>query len=168
MKKSSQRKNINFNLYSDDVYCSYGTNNVPLLNEEISSVIEESANNYKIKEKVNIQFNTYEETPIDEDEFVQAYQNTFTSKIKSKKHELKRCMITGLILLCVGILTLLFDVFIEEKLAYFWYEFFNVFAWVFCWGGIEVLTIELTQIQIEINKTKKLTHANITFKRKDL
>ena len=66
MKNKVQRKNINFNLYSEDVYCAYGTNNNPLLNDEISLTIEEAANNYKIKDKLNIQFNTYDDAPIDE------------------------------------------------------------------------------------------------------
>ena len=161
--KQSERKNLNFNLYSDDVYCSYGTDNGPLLNDEIASTIQERANNHKIKDKLSIEFITYEESPIDKTEFLSAYHNTYASKIKSKKHELVRCIYTGAILLIVGILTLLLDVFIEDKVSYFWFEFFNVFAWVFCWGAIEVLTIDLAQIQMEINKVKKLTKADIKF-----
>jgi hypothetical protein len=85
------------------------------------------------------------------------------SKIKTKQHELKRCLITGLILLLIGLVMLCFDVFIENKVPYFWFEFFNVFSWVFCWGAIEVLTIQLVQIKMEINKLKKITNANLLF-----
>ena len=159
----TKRKSLNFNLYSDDVYCSYGTDKGPLLNDEIAQTIENHANNHKIKEDLSITFKTYEESPIDKNEFLQAYSNTYNSKIVEKRHELSRCMITGLILLTVGFLLLWLDVAIEEKVPYFWYELFNVFAWVFCWGGIEVLTIEAIQIILEIKKIKRLTHAHIYF-----
>ena len=160
---NKKRKNLNFDLYSDDVYCSYGTDKGPLLNDEIAQTIENHANNNKVKTRLAITFNTYEESPIDKNEFLQAYSNTYNSKIVEKKHELSRCLITGAILLFVGLALLLFDVTIEEKVPYFWFELFNVFAWVFCWGGIEVLTIELVQIVIEIKKIKRLTNALIHF-----
>ncbi len=163
MDKQIKRKNVSLNLYSDDVYCYYGTDSGAILNTDISSTIEERANNHKIKEKLSINFQTYKESPINQEEFVNAYHNTFSSKIKTKKHEFKRCLITGIILLLVGLAMLCFDVFIENKVSYFWFEFFNVFSWVFCWGAIEVLTIQLIQIQMEINKIKKITEADITF-----
>ena len=160
---NKKRKNLNFDLYSDDVYCSYGTDKGPLLNDEIAQTIENHANNNKVKTRLAITFNTYEESPIDKNEFLQAYSNTYNSKIVEKKHELSRCLITGTILLFVGLALLLFDVSIEDKFPYFWFELFNVFSWVFCWGGIEVLTIELVQIVIEIKKIKRLTNALIHF-----
>lgn len=163
MKAQSERKNVSLNLYSDNVYCYYGTDAGAILNSEITSTIEERSNNHKIKEKLTINFKTYEEAPINQDEFVYAYNNTFSSKIKAKKHEFKRCLLTGVVLLLIGLAMLCFDVFIENKVSYFWFEFFNVFAWVFCWGAIEVLTIQLVQIQMEINKLKKIIHANLVF-----
>ena len=161
--KNTERKNVYLNLYSDNVYCYYGTDSGAILNGEIASTIEERANNHKIKEKLSINFKTYKEAPINQEEFVNAYHNTFSSKIKTKQHELKRCLITGIILLLIGLVMLCFDVFIENKVPYFWFEFFNVFSWVFCWGAIEVLTIQLVQIKMEINKLKKITNANLLF-----
>jgi hypothetical protein len=161
--KKTERKKLNFDLYDNDVYCHYGTENGPLLNDEVASTLQEKANNHKIKDKLLIEFKVNEESPIDKTEFLYAYHNTYSSKIKEKKHEVVRCIYTGIILLIIGILMLALDVSIEDKLPYFWFEFFNVFAWVFCWGAIEVLTIELAQIEMEINKIKKLTKADIVF-----
>ncbi len=163
MKKQTERKNISLDLYNDNVYCYYGTDTGAILNGEIASTIEERSNNHKIKEQLSINFRTHKEAPIDQEEFVSAFHNTFASKIKAKKHEFKRCLLTGIILLVVGLAMLCFDVFIEDKVPYFWFEFFNVFSWVFCWGAIEVLTIQLIQIQMEINKLKKITESNINF-----
>lgn len=159
----NERKILNFDLYDNDVYCHYGTDNGPLLSDEVASTLQEKANNHKIKDKLLIEFKVNKESPIDQTEFLYAYHNTYSSKIKSKKHELVRCIYTGIILLVIGVLMLALDVSIEDNLPYFWFEFFNVFAWVFCWGAIEVLTIELAQIQMEINKIKKLTKADIKF-----
>ena len=159
-----ERKVLNFNLYDKDVYNSYGVDDNPLLNDELAYTIEERANNHKIKTKLAINFKKYSESPINEESFLNAYQNSFNSRIKAKTHELSRCLITGLIMLGVGILMLLFDVFVAETyFHYFRFEFFNVFAWVFCWGGIEVLTVELVQIKMEIGKLEKLTNAEISF-----
>ena len=159
----NRRKSLNIDLYSDDVYSSFGTDNIPLLNDEISHTIETYANNSKAKTKLSINFKTYEEEPIDNDEFLQAYKNTFSSKINEKKFELKRCLILGSSLLIIGLLLLLFDVKIENKVSYYLFELFNIFSWVFCWGAIEVLTIEVAKISIDIQKLKKLINAKITF-----
>ncbi len=159
-----ERKVLNFNLYDKDVYNSYGVDDKPLLNDELAYTIEERANNHKINTKLSINFKKYKESPINEEDFLDAYKNSFSSRIKAKTHELSRCLITGLIMLFVGIAILLFDVFVaEEFFHYFWFEFFNVIAWVFCWGGVEVLTVELIQIKMEIGKLEKLTKAEISF-----
>ena len=63
--------------------------------------------------------------------------------------------------LLVGVAMLAFDVFVMEELNYFLFEFFNVFAWVFCWGGIEILTIELIQLIMEKNKAKRVLNSKI-------
>ena len=55
------------------------------------------------------------------------------------------------------------NVSMENKVPYFWFELFCLLAWVFGWGGVEVLTIELVQIVIEIKKLKRLTNAHISF-----
>jgi hypothetical protein len=158
-----KRKGLSFNLYSDDVYCSYGTDNGPLLNDEMAQTIENRANNHKLKNGLEITFNTYEESPIDKNEFLQAYSNTYNSKIVEKKHELSRCLITGTILMFVGIILLVVFAAVEEHLPLFWVELIDLFAWVFGWGGVEVLTIELIQIAIEIKKIKRLLKAHIHF-----
>ncbi len=163
MKNQNKRVNLSIHLHGNDVYCSSGTDDGLILNDEVTSTIAESANNYEIKENLNINFKANEKSCINEEDFMLAYYNTFVSKMNQKKHELKRCLTTGVILLCVGILVLLFDIFVANQFSDFWYEFFNVFAWVFCWGGIEVLTIEMIQIQIEINKLKRLINSHIFF-----
>ena len=162
--KTDERVILNFNLYAKDVYNSYGVDDRPLLNDELAYTIEEQANNHKIKTNLAINFKKFKKSAINEETFVDAYQNSFNSRIRTKKHELSRCVATGAVMLLVGILMLLFDVFVAEPfMNYFWYEFFNVFAWVFCWGGIEVLTVELVQIQMEIGKIRRLTNAEINF-----
>jgi len=37
-------------------------------------------------------------------------------------------------------------------------------AWVFCWAGIEVMTIHAVQIIIEKRKYKRLLNCKISFK----
>ena len=63
----------------------------------------------------------------------------------------------------VGIMLLIVYASVEEKLPVFWVELIDLFAWVFGWGGVEVLTIELIQIAIEIKKIKRLINAHIHF-----
>ena len=162
--KTEERVILNFNLYDKDVYNSYGVDDMPLLNDELAYTIEEQANNHKIKTNLAINFKKFKKSTIKEEDFLNAYQNSFNSRIKTKKHELARCFSTGIIMLLVGICMLMFDVFVAEPyFNYFWFEFFNVFAWVFCWGGIEVLTVEFIQIKMEIGKLKRLTNADINF-----
>ena len=158
-----KRKSLHIDLYSDDVYSSFGTDNIPLLNDEISHTIQTYANNSRAKTKLTINFKTYEEDPIDYSEFLDAYKNTFKSKINEKKFDLKRQLILGTSLFIIGLILLLIDVRIESKVSNYFYELINIFAWVFCWVAIEVLTLEMTKIVIEIQKLNKLINAKITF-----
>lgn len=162
-KKPVKRIDFAINLYTEEVYNNYGVDDRPLLSDELSYTIEEKANTKKIKTNFNIALKKSDDININETDFMDAYLNTFTGKVKKKRHEFFRCLYTGLIMLAVGIGLLAFDVFIEGLVPYFWYEFFNVFAWVFCWGGIEVLTVELVQIEMEIRKIKRLTNAKLKF-----
>lgn len=163
-----KRKKLNFNLYNDNVYCSYGTaEGGPLLSDDIANTIKTHANTNKLKTKLEIEFSTSKDSNIDKDEFLQAYNNTFSSKKVEKKHELSRCILTGSILMAIGIILLVIYVSMVNRVPYFWFELFCLLAWVFCWGGIEVLTIELVQIVIEIKKIDRLINSNIAFKTKD-
>ena len=165
----SNRKKLNFNLYNDNVYCSYGTTEGgPLLSEDIANTIGTHANNHKLKTILEIVFNTSKDSHLDQEEFKQAYKNTFSSKKVEKKHELSRCVLTGSILMTIGIILLIIYVSMTNRVPYFWFELFCLFAWVFCWGGIEVLTIELTQIAIEIKKIDRMINTRISFISKDI
>ena len=160
---NKKRKSLNIDLYSDDVYSSFGTNNIPLLNDEVSRTIQTYANNSKANAKLIINFKTYEEDPIDNKEFLDAYKNTFKSKITEKKYDLKRNLILGTSLFIIGLILLFIDVKIESKVSNYFYELINIFAWVFCWVAIEVLTLEVAKITIEIQKLNKLINAKIKF-----
>lgn len=165
----SNRKKLNFNLYNDNVFCSYGTTEGgPLLSEDIAKTIETHANNHKLKTNLEIVFNTSKDSNLNKEEFKQAYKNTFSSKKIEKKHELSRCILTGSILMAIGIILLIIYVSMVNRVSYFWFELFCLFAWVFCWGGIEVLTIELTQIVIEIKKIDRMIKTRISFISKDV
>lgn len=159
MEKS--RKKLTINLYDEDVFNEYGVDDEQVLQEELSDTISALANTEKISTPLEITFIKPEKSKIENDKFVKAFSNTFSYEIARKSHECARCIITGIILLLVGVAMLAFDVFVMEELNYFLFEFFNVFAWVFCWGGIEILTIELIQLIMEKNKAKRVLNSKI-------
>lgn len=156
------RKKLTINIFDEDVFNEYGVDGEETLQDELTETIEQKANTQKISTSLEINVVKPENSNIDNKKFTLAFKNTFKDKIKTIKHECSRCVITGLILLMVGVGMLALDVFVFENLNYFVYEFFNVFAWVFCWGGIEVLTIELTQLVIEIKKAKRILNSTLT------
>ena len=68
-----------------------------------------------------------------------------------------------MVLIFVGILLLFIYSSTQAKMALFWAELINLFSWVFGWGGVEVLTIELIKIAIDIRKIKRILKAQISF-----
>ncbi|MBR2467648.1 MAG: hypothetical protein IKB42_01220 [Clostridia bacterium] len=158
---NKERKKLTINLYDEDVFNEYGVDGDEILQEELTTTISNLANTEKISTPLELTFIKPENNKIDNDKFVKAFSNSYNAEISRKKHECTRCIITGIILLLVGIAMLAFDVFVMEPLNYFFYEFFNVFAWVFCWGGIEILTIELIQLIMEKNKAKRVLNSKI-------
>lgn len=154
-------KKLTVNIFDEDVFNEYGVDGEETLQEELAQTIQNLANTQKIKTKLEINIVKPENSTIDNNQFVEAYKNTFKANIERLNHEKTRCILTGAILLFIGIAMLAMDIFIFNNLNFFVYEFFNVFSWVFCWGGIEVLTIELTQLIIEINKEKRLLNSKL-------
>ena len=156
------KQKLTINIFDEDVFIEYGVDGEETLQDELTDTIEKKANTQKLSTELEINVVKPENSKINNEQFALAFKNTFKDKINTVKHECSRCVLTGLILLMVGIGMLALDVFVLEPLNYFVYEFFNVFAWVFCWGGIEVLTIELTQLIIEIKKSKRILNSTLT------
>ncbi len=159
-------KSFSIDLYDENIYNEYGVSNSELLQDELCDTIEKISNTHKIKTNLIINFSKPKQSVLDEKEFVNAFKNTYESKVSMKKHEVNRCIITGGIMLFIGIAMLCLDIFVFEPLNYLAYEFFNVFSWVFCWCAIEALTIQLIQLIIEVNKYKKILNARIKFTEK--
>ena len=166
MNKQNKQKDITINLLDEDVFNEYGVDEHVVLQEDLTSTIETLSNTQKLNTKLNLNFRANNDIEINEEKFLESYKNTFKLNIAMKKHELNRCITTGIAILIVGILLLALNVFVFENLEKFTYELFSVVSWVFVWAGIETLTLELIQIAIEIKKSKRLLKANITFSKK--
>lgn len=155
---------ININIYDQSVYAEYGYEGHELIEESLVSTVETLAATKPIRNRLRLVFHKKKSMKISEERFVNAYTNSIKNKVTEKNNEIKRCFITGMILLFVGLGLLAFDVFVAESFGYFLYEFFNVFAWVFCWAAIEVFTIHLVQLIIDKRKFKRLLSVEIRFK----
>lgn len=163
---NNKTKNLTINILEEDIYNEYGVDEHVVLQEELTSTIETLSNTQKLNDKLNLNFSVNKDVNVNEERFVEAYKNTFKMNIQMKKHELSRCITTGIAILVIGIILLALNVFVLENLEKFTFALFDVISWVFVWAGVETLTLELIQIVIEIKKSRKLLNANLTFTKK--
>lgn len=166
MFKNNEPEKLTINILDEDVFNEYGVDEHVVLQEDLTYTIETLSNTQKLNSKLNLNFSVKNDININEEKFIDSYKNTFRMNIKMKRHELSRCVTTGIVILLVGIFLLALNVFVFENLEKFTYEFFSVISWVFVWAGVETLTLELIQIIIEIKKNKRLLNANVTFTKK--
>lgn len=155
---------ININIYDQSVYAEYGYEGHELIEESLTSTVETLAATKPIRNRLRLVFHKKKSMKISEERFVKAYTNSIKNKVTEKNNEIKRCFTTGLILLFVGFALLAFDVFVAASMGEFIYEFFNIFAWVFCWAAVEIFTIHLVQLIIDKRKYKRLLSVEIRFK----
>lgn len=155
---------ININIYDQSVYAEYGYEGHELIEDSLVSTVETLAATKPIRNRLKLVFHKKKTMKISEERFVTAYTNSIKNKVTEKNNEIKRCLTTGIILLFVGLAVLCFDVFVAENLSYFLFEFFNIFAWVFCWAAVEIFTIHLVQLIIDKRKYKRLLSVEILFK----
>lgn len=161
--QNKQTKKI-FNIYKGDIYNEFYIDNKKTLQEELCNTIERVSNEDGVLQSATFEFKVSEGVQVDEKEFKDAYKNSFNTIKAVKKNECFRCLMYGLSLFLVGMILLFINIYVVDT-NNFVYEFFNVFTWVFLWGAIEVLLIEMVQIIIEIKKLKKILEAKIVIKK---
>lgn len=155
---------LNISIFEKEIFADYGYDNHELIDDTLVETVYKLADTKPIRENLELVIAKKEDVSFDEERFKSAYKNTISNKTKSLTHEISRCAIVGFILLFVGVGLLFVTEFWLNDLDSFIYEFFTILNWVFCWGGIEVLCIQLTQLAIEKTKYKRLLKCKISFK----
>lgn len=165
MKKQKQSNTITIDINEENVYAEYGYEDKLLLEDSLVDSIEYMASARPIKQDLTFCFKETVKTGIDEAEFIEAYHNTFNTKIEAKKHEISRCVITGVILWLVSIALILFEQFVIVNAHPVVYEIFEIMSWVFTWVAVEAFTLELIQIVLEKRKLNRLLNVDFKFVR---
>ena len=152
---------ININIYDEDVYADYGSDDAEFLDEMLVEAVEKNVNSKPISRGLEVNFVVAKGNKIDEDRFVEAYRNTAKNKLDTKTHEIVRCIVTGCVMVMVAVSLLLAFVYFFSKLTLFWVKAGEVAAWVFTWASVEILTIEFIQLLIDRAKIRKILKAKI-------
>lgn len=163
-KRQKKFTKLNVSIYEKEIFADYGYDNHELIDDTLVDTIYKLADTKPIRENLELVITKKENVSFDEDRFISAYKNTILNKTKSLSHEIFRCSVVGIILLLLGTGLLCVTEFLLHDIDNFLYQFSTILSWVFCWGGIEVLTIQLVQLLIEKTKYKRLLKSKITFK----
>ena len=163
-KKQKNYTKLNVSIYEKEVFADYGYDNHELIDDTLVETIYKLADTKPIRENLELVIAKKEDVSFDEARFNSAYKNTILNKITSLTHEVVRCSMVGILLLLIGTGLLCVTEFLLHDIDNFLYQFATILSWVFCWGGIEVLAIQLTQLLIEKKKYKRLLKSKISFK----
>lgn len=163
MKNRFKSNTITIDINEENVYAEYGYEDKLLLEDSLVDSIEYMASTRPIKQKLTFCFKETTKTDINEAQFIEAYHNTFSTKIEAKKHEIGRCCLTGLILFIISMGFILFEQFVVIGAHAVIYEFFEIMSWVFAWAAVETLTIELIQLIMDKRKYNRILDVDFKF-----
>ena len=158
MKKTDK---ININIYEEDVYAAYGSEDAEFLDEDLVDAVRKTANAKPIKDDLAINFIIAKDKKIEKDRFVDAYKNAVINQLETKKREITRCLLTGSIMAVVAVCLLFVYVYGFAKINAFFDVVGAIIAWVFSWTAVQIFTIDLIQLLIDKAKINKLLKANI-------
>lgn len=163
MKTKKKSSNITVDINEEIIYEEYGFDDKLLLSDVLADTIEYVASTRPIKQKLKLNIKENVQANIDEKQFTDAYKNTFSTKIDGKKHEIGRCIITGIVLWIVSIGLILFEQFVIAGSNAILCEIFEIISWVFTWVAVETLTIELIQLIMDKRKYSRLLDVKFKF-----
>lgn len=164
-KTKKQEKNdvIFIDINEENTFADYGCDGKLFVEETLTEKMKNLANSKPINKHLTFHFRKKNSIYLNEEEFVKAYDNTIANDIDTKKHEIGRCILTGCIMFAMSILLILLQNYVMVNLGDILYEISEIAAWVFAWAAVEVLTIELVQLWIEVRKLKRLRRADLLF-----
>lgn len=165
MTRKKQSNTITIDINEENVYAEYGYEDKLLLEDSLVDSIEYMASTRPIKQKLTFCFKETTKTDIDEVQFIEAYHNTFNTKIEAKKHEIGRCIITGVVLWLISLAFILFEQLVVVGAHPVVYEIVEIMSWVFNWVAVEALTIELIQLVLDWRKYNRLLSVDFQFVR---
>lgn len=165
MTRKKQSNTITIDINEENVYAEYGYEDKLLLEDSLVDSIEYMASTRPIKQKLTFCFKETTKTDIDEAQFIEAYHNSFKTKIEAKKHEIGRCVLTGIIMWIISIALILFEQFVVAGAHDVIYEISEVMSWVFTWVAVETLTIELIQLVLDKRKYNRILDVDFKFVR---
>ncbi len=170
MNTKDKISNIVININNEDVYADFTYKDTDMLNESLENTITKLSKSTPLKTKLNIKMEPKKDINLNEKKFKNAFSNTYESMLQEKKHEIARCVITGLTIMAIGIALILFSVFFTTDVygtpypnAKLLNYVVDLLAWITIWDSVEVLTVELIQLLIERKKLKKIKTANLIF-----
>ena len=163
--KEKKRENIKINIYEQEVYAEYGVDDKEMFEDSLIDTVEKLANSKPLRTDIALQFVCEEGIEVEQERFKVAFKNTGKNKLETKKRELARCLITGVIMAVFALALLAGYHFLHPYIEdiVFWNELCDVAVWVFMWAAVEILTIEAIQILIEMAKIKRVLRAKIEF-----
>ncbi len=157
--------NINMTVLSDDGFLSpYSPVAVPVISSEVAEFLENSAENYVPKQKMQLNIRS---DCIDDAEKVtydKSIHNYFDLKLTAAKRDLRRNLIISIIFTIIGIAGLAL-MFVLDYLGVkaIWVEVADIFAWVFLWEAVDQFFIERRKILLDSRKFKAFAEMKINY-----
>lgn len=165
MKRKYNKNVINIDINEENVYADYGIDGDLLVEEDLIDNMFNVANTRPIKQGVIFCFKEKNGIDVEDSKFISAYHNTIKNHLLSKKLEIRRCILLGVVLLVASALFILLENFFFIKQGPIIAEVSNIISWVFFWAAVEVLTIDLSQLMMEKIKYIRLDEAILLFNR---
>ena len=163
-KKQKKLRSFKINLNDDNIYDDYCVDEARevILQESLFNRLKNLAELTPVNQ--NICFNLvkeYKQVDVNKQEFMEAYSNTIKTKQVINKHEVNRCLFSGLVFVFVALILIFLDVYVASFQGKIIAYIVEVAAWVFAWVAVEVLSIHLLQLLIERSKLKRMLKAEI-------
>lgn len=161
--KNKKSSTITINSADELFYSSYFYDDKEILDNDLSETIYSLSNSKPIKDKLIIKIKSPTKSSTDKAKFKNAFKNSFESKMQMKQYEIHRCLITGFFMFLAFCALLAITICVNTALGEVFYYVADLATWVFGWGFIEIVTIELIQLYIDKYKYKKIRDAEIIF-----
>ncbi len=164
-RDSNGRAIINLHVNDDSNFLSpYSEEDKPIINEEVASFLENSAQAIPHNESLTLRINS---NCIDQQEqtlYKKAIKNYYSNHLVSVNRELGKsfCIATILAILGVVILT------IAQIVGYYlgsiiWAEVIDIAAWVFLWEAVDIFVFRTRNLQLNKKRYYAFVDMNVEY-----
>lgn len=156
---------INMTVRDDSNFLSvFSSNDTFIISDEVANFIENSTHIFRPDKEVILKIKS---NCIDNNEkelYKKAIKEYYTQKYVSNKIELKKNYFIATILTIIGIVILIFALFLEYmKDSLVWSEVIDIAAWVFLWEAVDIFFLQTRKLKNDCKKYLAYMSMNIEF-----